>query len=206
MIVACPHCAAVYEMPKHLLGPGGASVRCPHCAGEFLLGAGGDVTAIGPGGERPRGAESQGRAREGRATGAAVRAPDPATAATRTAVAPRGTEPSTGSARAGGAPRAPDGTASGAPARASAEPGTGADSGAEAEAVARRVLDELAARKGPAMADASGRGRLLSEFGPELVAAYDEYRKQSGGSGNPGPFRDALRERWGIDLTPPPRG
>ena len=41
MILACPHCSAVYELPKRLLGAGGAAVRCPHCSGEFTLGADG---------------------------------------------------------------------------------------------------------------------------------------------------------------------
>jgi hypothetical protein len=73
-------------------------------------------------------------------------------------------------------------------------------------AIASRVLDQLIARKGPAMADANARGRLLSEFGTELIAAFDEFRKQSGGSGNPSPFREALLERWGLDLSPPTKG
>src|SRR5262249_37150283 len=74
----------------------------------------------------------------------------------------------------------------------------------DAQAVARRVLDELAARKGPAMSDANARGRLLSEFGPELAAAFEEFRKLSGGTGNPAPFREVRRERGGTDLSPPP--
>src|SRR5439155_12114457 len=47
------------------------------------------------------------------------------------------------------------------------------------------------------------RGWLLSEFGPDVVAAFEEYRNESGGTENPAPFREALRERWGIDLGPP---
>jgi hypothetical protein len=56
------------------------------------------------------------------------------------------------------------------------------------------------------MADANARGKLLSEFGAELAAAFEQFRKESGGTGNPAPFREVLRERWGIDLTPPARG
>ena len=43
----------------------------------------------------------------------------------------------------------------------------------------------------------------VTERMPALAAAFVEFRNASAGSGNPAPFRDALRERWGIDLTPP---
>jgi hypothetical protein len=103
--------------------------------------------------------------------------------------------------------RAPDAALGSAAARAAAAETTDrAEAGSDAQAIARRVLEELAARKGPAMADANARGRLLSEFGPELAAAFEQFRKESGGTGNPAPFREVLRERWGIDLTPPARG
>lgn len=77
------------------------------------------------------------------------------------------------------------------------------DLASDPRVVARRVLDDLAGRRGPAMADANARGCLFAEFGPELAAAFEEFRECSGGTGNPAPFREALRERWGIDLTPP---
>jgi hypothetical protein len=182
------------------------------------------VTAVGLAGSRPHEAETHtasARPRAGHPSGdVGGRATEAASAAgARTAVASRATEAAAGAARAAaaaGATEAASGagaaranaaaraTEAGAARTAAAEPP--ADPAAEAQAIARRVLDELAARKGPAMADASARGRLLSEFGPELAAAFEEFRKQSGGTGNPAPFREALRERWGIDLTPPARG
>ena len=171
MIVSCPHCAAVYELPGHLMGPGGAAVRCRHCEGEFKVGPDGKTIEAGEGGSLA----AVGAAVPGRERGAA----EPAA------------EGRSASAKEAGAPEA-------AATAASAE-----SAASDPSTVARRVLDELAARKGPAMADANARGKLLSEFGTELAAAFDEFRKASGGSGNPAPFRDALRERWGIDLTPP---
>jgi predicted Zn finger-like uncharacterized protein len=172
MIVSCPHCAAVYELPGHLMGPGGAAVRCRHCEGEFKVGPDGKTIDAGEGASLA-------------AVGAAP-APGRARGATEAAGEGRGA-----SAKEAGAPEAAAAASSG-PAGAS-----------DPSAVARRVLDELAARKGPAMADANARGKLLSEFGTDLAAAFDEFRKASAGSGNPAPFRDALRERWGLDLTPP---
>jgi predicted Zn finger-like uncharacterized protein len=169
MIVACPHCSAVYELPKRLLGPGGAAVRCPHCTQEFTLGADGEVVRPAETVAAPRGAE---HAAAGRPRGA-------------------------GSGEAARASRAPAAPAAGRTATEAVDPST------DVQAIARRVIEELASRKGPAMADANARGRLLSEFGPELVAAFEEFKKECGGTGNAAPFRDALRERWGIDLTPP---
>ena len=117
---------------------------------------------------------------------AASRAPDTGASVARSAAEPG--VPETGESAARGAPGAPADRA---------EPAS------DAQTIARRVLDALAARKGVAMADARARGRLLSEFGPDVVAAFEEYRKESGGTENPAPFREALRERWGIDLGPP---
>jgi len=169
MIVSCPHCSAVYELPGHLMGPGGAAVRCRHCEGEFKVGPDGKTISSGEALTAVGAASAQGRAR-----GEAEHAGEGHRAAADRAAATDAAAPESGEA----APSDP-------------------------QAVARRVLDELAARKGPAMADANSRGKLLSEFGAELAAAFDEFRKQSAGSGNPAPFRDALRERWGIDLAPP---
>jgi hypothetical protein len=69
-------------------------------------------------------------------------------------------------------------------------------------AIARGVLDELVVRSGDAIAAAHARGRLFAEFGPALLAAFDEYRRRAGGQAESGPFRDALRERWNIELAP----
>lgn len=212
MIVACPHCSAVYELPRHLLGPGGAAVRCPHCTEEFTLGVDGEVVAAGVAAPHAAEATAISRARAAEAASG--------TGASRKAAAARGSEIGSGAARSAAAPRAPattgrdavrttvsmrapeaalgSGAARAAGAGAADRTGTASD----AQAVARRVLEELMVRKGTAMADANARGRLLSEFGPELAAAFEQYRKESGGTGNPAPFREVLRERWGIDLTP----
>jgi len=169
MIVSCPHCAARYELPPRLLGPGGARVRCPRCAANFNVTA--EETA--PGGAGPRREES---ARDD--PGATPRAPDRAPAAASGSLATRTHD---------------------------AEPPGRAESSTDPHVVARLVLDELVARKGPALAEAYAQGRLFSEFGPALAAAFDEFRRRTVGSGDPAPFREALRERWGIDLAPAPR-
>lgn len=208
MILACPHCSAVYELPKRLLGAGGAAVRCPHCSGEFTLGADGEIVAVlGSGARIKGGAEvvvTSARLRGGAAAAevaAPSRAPDTGESGLPTAAS---RAPDTGasvarSAAEPGAPEAGESAARGAP----GAPADRAEPASDAQTIARRVLDALAARKGVAMADARARGRLLSEFGPDVVAAFEEYRKESGGTENPAPFREALRERWGIDLGPP---
>jgi hypothetical protein len=155
------------------MGPGGAAVRCRHCEGEFKVGPDGKTVTPGESGAAALAAVGAATA-QGRAHGEAEPAGDAQRASAKEAGAPDAAAESSGEAAA-----------------------------SDPNAIARRVLDELAARRGPAMADANARGKLLSEFGTELAAAFDEFRKVSGGSGNPAPFRDALRERWGIDLSPP---
>ena len=66
----------------------------------------------------------------------------------------------------------------------------------------RQLLDSLAQNLGPALDEARGRGRLLATFGPDLVSAFDRYRARLGRRGDPDAFREALREAWGVDLTP----
>lgn len=78
--------------------------------------------------------------------------------------------------------------------------GTAEDS-APAE-VARRVLERLAAMHGTEIEAAIANGKLFSEHGQRLIDAYDEYRRAVGRRTDAAPFRDALRERWGVDLTP----
>jgi len=203
MILSCPHCSAVYELPKHLLGAGGAAVRCPHCSGEFTLGGDGEIAAVGSRAAGKGAAEvvaTSARLRGASAPAegtAASRAPDAGGGGHR-AAAVRAADAGAAPARSATASRAPE--AGEAALHPAAESSDRADPAAQA--IARRVLDELAARKGRAMADASARGRLLSEFGPDVFAAFEEFKKESGGSGNPVPFREALRERWGIDLGP----
>ncbi len=73
---------------------------------------------------------------------------------------------------------------------------------APAQAIALAVLNELSARVGQALDQARLRGRLFSEFGAELMDAFDEYRRRAGQQAGTAPFRAALRERWGVDLVP----
>jgi predicted Zn finger-like uncharacterized protein len=77
----------------------------------------------------------------------------------------------------------------------------GAEDAAPAD-VARRVLERLALTHGTGIEAAIANGRLFSEYGQRLIEAYDEYRRAVGRRTDAAPFRDALRERWGIDLTP----
>src|SRR5439155_20069934 len=64
---------------------------------------------------------------------------------------------------------------------------------AQAEAVARSVVERLAARLGPEIAEAHARGHLFAEFGRTLIAALDEYRGQAGPGAGVAAFRAALR-------------
>jgi hypothetical protein len=67
-------------------------------------------------------------------------------------------------------------------------------------AVAATLLDRLALRLGPAWSEARARGRMLSEFGPEVLRAYEEYRTRLGEHASALAFRTALRDRWALDL------
>ena len=66
--------------------------------------------------------------------------------------------------------------------------------------VAFELLDALAAHLGPRLEDAQRRGRVLSELGPDLIHAWDEFRSRLGERGSAEVFRRALRERWSVDL------
>jgi hypothetical protein len=74
--------------------------------------------------------------------------------------------------------------------------------GEEASQLAEELLGSLAARLGESLEQARARGRMLAQFGPEVLHAFDEYRARLGEHAAPAIFRAALRERWGIDLTP----
>jgi predicted Zn finger-like uncharacterized protein len=69
------------------------------------------------------------------------------------------------------------------------------------EGLAARILDALASERGEALEAAAREGRLFASFGPEILAAYDTYRRQIGRDADPAPFRRALRERWGIEIN-----
>ncbi|MBE9605056.1 zinc-ribbon domain-containing protein [Acetobacteraceae bacterium H6797] len=45
MRVECPHCAALYDIPDHLLAGGTRSLRCARCAHEWVPGAGSGTEA-----------------------------------------------------------------------------------------------------------------------------------------------------------------
>ena len=70
-------------------------------------------------------------------------------------------------------------------------------------ALARGVFDELAAKLGPGLETAARERRLFAEHGPELLGAWDEFRRRAGAHAPTRPFREELRERFGIELFPP---
>ena len=86
-------------------------------------------------------------------------------------------------------------------ARSAAEAVTAASASVPLD-TARQVLADLAALLGGEIEDSISRGCLFSEHGPRLVEAYDAYRRLAGRKADAAPFREALRERWGVDLTP----
>jgi predicted Zn finger-like uncharacterized protein len=71
---------------------------------------------------------------------------------------------------------------------------------AQAAEVARSLLRGLAERLGERLTPARASGRVLSEFGPELMSAWDAYCEQLGESAPARPFRTELRATWGVDL------
>lgn len=88
--------------------------------------------------------------------------------------------------------------------------------GPEVEAEARRTVEErhafeavayLVENGGEGIAQAAAEGRLFSDGGPRLFAAFDDYRARAGAAADPAAFRRALREKLGVDLDPPaPKG
>ena len=88
--------------------------------------------------------------------------------------------------------------ASEAPGEAPREP-RGSD---EPRAVAHALLDALVEQLGAGLDQARAQGRTLAVFGPDLMRAFDRYRARLGRRGDSEVFRDVLRERWGVDLTP----
>jgi hypothetical protein len=76
------------------------------------------------------------------------------------------------------------------------------DACAGERALAVEVLDELAARRGEALAEAVRAGRLFREHGPDLLEAFDEYRRRAGEQSSAQAFREELLRRWHVDLFP----
>lgn len=83
-----------------------------------------------------------------------------------------------------------------------ASPPDGPSPGSGERAVAVRVLDELAGRLGPELAEAAGSGRLFRAHGADLARAFDAYRRRAGAGAGAQAFRDEVRRRWRVDLRP----
>jgi predicted Zn finger-like uncharacterized protein len=73
-------------------------------------------------------------------------------------------------------------------------------------ALARGLFDELSARVGPTLETAARERRLFADHGPALLEAWDEFRRRAGARAPSHPFRDELRERFGVELFPPEGG
>jgi predicted Zn finger-like uncharacterized protein len=73
----------------------------------------------------------------------------------------------------------------------------------ELRSLARGVFDELAARLGPGLEAAAREQRLFADHGPALLEAWDEFRRRAGAHAPSLPFRDELRQRYGVELFPP---
>lgn len=69
--------------------------------------------------------------------------------------------------------------------------------------LARGVFDELSAKLGTALETAARERRLFAEHGPALLEAWEEFRRRAGARAPSHPFRDELRERFGVELFPP---
>lgn len=69
--------------------------------------------------------------------------------------------------------------------------------------LARDLIDALDRRLGFTLAAAARQRRLFADHGPALLEAWEEYRRRAGANAGSRPFRDELRERFGIELFPP---
>lgn len=74
--------------------------------------------------------------------------------------------------------------------------------GPEPSQLAAEILDRLASQLGDALEQSRSRRTILSEHGPALLDAYDEFRRRSEAASAPAVFRASLRDRWGFDLSP----
>jgi predicted Zn finger-like uncharacterized protein len=63
------------------------------------------------------------------------------------------------------------------------------------------VLDVLIDFLGDALVRSRERGTVLSDHGPAIVAVWEEYLRRAGDDAPGAPFRLALKERCGVDLT-----
>ena len=67
-------------------------------------------------------------------------------------------------------------------------------------AIAREVMSALSTRLGQRLAEARASRRVLAEFGPDLMTAFDDFRRRAGIEASPGAFKTELRDKWGVDL------
>ena len=80
---------------------------------------------------------------------------------------------------------------------------SGVTASTDLRSVARGVFDELVARLGPALENSARERRLFADHGPALLEAWDEFRRRAGTQAASRPFRDELRDRFGVELFPP---
>jgi predicted Zn finger-like uncharacterized protein len=154
-------------------------IACPNCSTGYLL----PEHLVGPGGARVRCPRCQHLfAVDVDGLPRVPAAPTPGAEA-----APAPGEPPVETAEAGGTTPA-------------AAPGAPPPEGALA--VARAVLEQLAVHEGEAIERARAEHRFFAEFGPALMVAYETYQRRAGEGADPGAFRKALHERWGLELVP----
>ena len=157
-------------------------VRCPHCASRYEL----PERLLGPDGAQVRCPGCRGLfavARDG-------------------TVSPVARSP--GASLGGGTARAAEDPPVLRSAEVEPDLGAAPDRAAVSpEAVARALVDELAAHAGEAPREAFARGKLFSEWGPTLAALHEEYRRRVGEDASAAPLRAALFERWAIELAGP---
>jgi predicted Zn finger-like uncharacterized protein len=195
MQVVCPYCSTPYVLPDHLMGPGGARVRCPNCREQFVVPPGGEPVPLRVHDPEPAVAEAPPAEPAGAATphepGSRDERPEPANeeelaALRRRFERPEAEEP------------APAAVAPPPPPPPPAEPAP--------EVLVHALLDELERGEGEALAQSRAAGRVFADFGPRILAAWDEYRRRAGTAADVQVFRAALRARWGVDLEPPGAG
>lgn len=185
MNVRCPECTTEYNLPEKLLGGRGARVRCPMCDHAFVV-----LREVGGAAGVATGVAVDESAEENMPPAAA---PEELTAAERVAA-----EASSGNFTARDAESLAAELTAAPVEAAQPEPATPSEA---TEGGAGRVLDQLAERLGPGLAEARRDGRVLAAFGGEIVKVWDEYRKGQGEAAAATEFRAALLERFGVDLT-----
>ncbi len=92
-----------------------------------------------------------------------------------------------------------DGAPAGGPVRPFAAP---ASTASDERAVAAEVLDELERRAGESLSRAASENRLFRVHGPDLLEAFDEYRRRAGERAGVQAFREELQRRWHVELFP----